>query len=97
MIKTNIMKSLRILMAVLFMSAVFVSCDSQLDKDKARVCEIMCEMEAEGADKAALNEELKKIGEKYGEEGDASDDDKATWEKMDAKKECPKCEGEDEE
>lgn len=91
------MKTLRILMTVLFMSAIFVSCDSQLDKDKARVCEIKCEMKADGADEAALMKELKEISDKYGEEGDASDDDKAAWKEMDADKDCPKCEGEEDE
>ena len=82
-------------MTVLFMSAIFVSCDTQLDKDKARACEIKCEMEAEGADKDALMKEMKEISEKYGEDGDASDDDKAAWKEMDADKDCPKCEGEE--
>ena len=89
MIKTNIMKSLRILMAVLFMSAVLVSCGSSPEDDGARACELAKEMVEKASDKEAmkaLEAEAKELEDKYGKDGSASDDDKKAYEE--AVKKC---------
>lgn len=92
------MKTLRNLFAVLLMTAVFVSCGSSPEEDGKRVCEWSCEMAA--AEKADDQDAIKKLDEekealeaKYGEKGDASDEDKEAFKKASeaAMKDC-KCE-----
>ena len=83
------MKTLRILMAVLFMSAVFVSCGSSPEDDAARACEIAKEMVEKADDKdavAKLKEEADALDKKYGKDGSASDEDKKAFEE--AAKKC---------
>lgn len=92
------MKTLRNLLAVLLISAVFVSCGSSPEDDGKRLCAWSCEMEAavKADDKDAikkLEEEEKALDAKYGEKGDATDEDKEAFKKAGeaAMKDC-KCE-----
>jgi len=92
------MKTLRNLFAVLLMTAIFVSCGSSPEDDGKRACEWSCEMAAaeKAGDKDAikkLEEEEKALLDKYGEKGDASDEDKEAYKKAAeaALKDC-KCE-----